>query len=1167
MPLIWNSRVSHLLGNNFGLAKRILESQRKKLTSDQIKMIDNVFLEQINMGIIQEVKNIDDIVSNSNSYSFLAHMPVFRPEKPSSPCRVVFLSNLNAKGSNVISHNQAMLAGPPLNRKLTTALLNLRFNKYVLCFDLKKAFLQIELSPADQHRLLFLWYKDVTNGDYSLVTYKNVRLSFGLRCSPTILMLALYKILMIDTEKDSAEIRALKKQIYSLIYVDNGACTSNDSLDLKNKFEKLDSIFNPYKFELQQFVTNSIELQTAIDKKEGVNTEIDTKLLGVRWDRISDTLATKQIKLNEKAASKRQILKSIAENFDPEGYNLPVLNRARLFMHRLQLKSELGWDSILGSELLQEWRRISVQANGGESLKVPRYLGKMDHEFDLIAFTDSSKDLYGTVIYIYNRTENTVGFLRGKNKVINKQLKQKSIPTLEFLALSFGAEVLLEVYNELTGPDCVETININNLYVYTDSYVALNWLNNYNHMQKLRNLSVFTMNRLAKIVNLCKKEPITFKFVAGFDNPSDFVTREISEKRLKATNYLRGPEFLTNPSLCNGDMIEVQLPNKIAEFSKADYRVDQGPGLFGSVYLNSDGHKTTYDTQLERFSKWKSLLNSYVGQLRFINNVRKNLKMKKSFKFNSMHIIPDNELRSVAMRLIIKFDQATWFPQVLEYFNNSSKNTAIKDIPPIITQLNLALDKYGVIRVKSKLYPRMSEEEKYAFPVLISQKSRLAELIISEYHERLGHANRFTVLSEVRKKIWIPRAFLLVKRLTSDCLLCKRLHGRVVRLSKNCYRDFRVKPEMSAFKNIFLDYLGPFECIVDSKKKERKKVWLLVVCCLWSRAIKIHICYDYSASEFLKALQKQIFEYGLFSLCMSDAGTPILGGVRKIKDYIFNNRVIQEFFVEQNIDHINFSSYPKGNHTLGGLIETCNRMIRKLLYGCVRNLILTLSDMHFLTVQVCSLLNKRPLVLKETLRNNSDLDVPQTITPEMLIFGRPLSYLNIIPELYPNDVINIDITNIDFEKELEKLKKASQRLCTLYEDQFLQDLLVQSVQKKAGFKPIKHRQLKIGDLVLIKDMLLKPHQYPIGRVIKVVKNIINEVTEVTLIKANRETVRRHVSSVIPLLSLASDYPLADDNDSEDYFNDGLMQKNNKVQRKAAVAGLEKIKKDYKSGVV
>ena len=112
-----------------------------------------------------------------------------------------------------------MYSGPCLNQKLTVALILLRFDLKLLCFDVKKAFLNIELDEIDQSKLLFLWFKNATNNDFSIQAYKNVRLSFGLRCSPTILMVALFKILIVDSEDDSAKLKNLKQLIYSLTWI------------------------------------------------------------------------------------------------------------------------------------------------------------------------------------------------------------------------------------------------------------------------------------------------------------------------------------------------------------------------------------------------------------------------------------------------------------------------------------------------------------------------------------------------------------------------------------------------------------------------------------------------------------------------------------------------------------------------------------------------------------------------------------------------------------------------------------------------------------------------------------------------------------------------------------------------------------------------------------
>ena len=62
---------------------------------------------------------------------------------------------------------------------------------------------------------MFLWSKDPVGGDFTIEGYRNVRLSFGLRCSPTLLMITLYKILILDVQNDSDRLRELKRLIYS----------------------------------------------------------------------------------------------------------------------------------------------------------------------------------------------------------------------------------------------------------------------------------------------------------------------------------------------------------------------------------------------------------------------------------------------------------------------------------------------------------------------------------------------------------------------------------------------------------------------------------------------------------------------------------------------------------------------------------------------------------------------------------------------------------------------------------------------------------------------------------------------------------------------------------------------------------------------------------------
>ena len=102
MPLMWNENYKGLLGRNFNLAKQILLASLRKLkkNKDQFKMIHEVIDNQRKMGVIEPIENLDSFIADFPESCFLAHMPVFRHDKDTTKCRVVFLSNLAGKDVN-----------------------------------------------------------------------------------------------------------------------------------------------------------------------------------------------------------------------------------------------------------------------------------------------------------------------------------------------------------------------------------------------------------------------------------------------------------------------------------------------------------------------------------------------------------------------------------------------------------------------------------------------------------------------------------------------------------------------------------------------------------------------------------------------------------------------------------------------------------------------------------------------------------------------------------------------------------------------------------------------------------------------------------------------------------------------------------------------------------
>ncbi|XP_068234742.1 uncharacterized protein [Palaemon carinicauda] len=798
MPLLWNSKVSHLLGRNYNLVKAVLKSNLKKLRKNELHLhlMDDAIKEQEQLGIIQRIPNLDQYMEEHPEHSFLPHMGVFKLNRETTKCRVVFLSNICEKDLSkpaTVSHNQSIHSGPCLNQKIASALLHLRFGSKLLCFDIRKAFNQIELNPSDQNKLLFLWYRNVKKGDFSLVGYKNVRLSFGLRCSPTILMLSLYKILVLDTEGNSEEVVCLKRLIYQLFYMDNGAFTCSDSSTLKWAYQLLPSIFEPYKMELQQIVTNDSSLQEDIDAGLENKTDSKVKLLGLQWHRQDDILSTRPIALEGSANTKRLILRSIASNFDLYNFNGPVFNRSRVFMHGLQCDKSLGWDDPLSQERMKEWNCISRQANATPEIMVERFVGERDASYRILACVDASSLMYGAVLYIENIDTGKVSFVLAKIRIVNANLKTKSIPSLELQAISLGTEMLMELYKELSGPACVIPINIKALTLYSDSLVVLTWVNSYaSKLDKMQGKSNFILNRLHRINQLCEIFPVNFTFTSGQNNPGDCITRCLSYKQLKKTNYFSGPQIQSSDVAISQNVLSFTIPNPL--FKINDDNVESKDVGSYNIQCNKLSISSEYLVSPNRYSDFRHLVAVIARVLRCWNKWKARTKLNRP-TCKDLMVIESGYYKEAVMHIILK-DQLVYFPEVFDYFGSDLKR--VKNIPNLVSQLNVYPDQVGILRVRSKC-DRWKEGERCYFPILLHKHSELTKLIILDLHVRLKHAGCYSLLAELRKEFWIPHYFSVVKNVLKDCVTCKRYNGRSVKLNQSPYRDVRLLPSEIPF--------------------------------------------------------------------------------------------------------------------------------------------------------------------------------------------------------------------------------------------------------------------------------------------------------------------------------------------------------------------------------
>ena len=420
--------------------------------------------------------------------------------------------------------------------------------------------------------------------------------------------------------------------------MDNGAVSSASSEVLIWAYSRLNGISNPYKFELQQLHTNDNSLQAVIESEQNSD-NIDcektalTDLFGLRENKEKDSLLTQ----------------------------------------KKQLNVDLGWGTVLTADLIKTWVNIAKQVNASLPFSIPRFIGNRDGDFQLVAFVDSSKLLYGVTVYIKDLQTNRVSFLTVKNRMIGKSLESKSIPCLVLSSILLGCELLVELCDDLAGNNIINPINITKRSLYSDSLVALSWITSYaNKLEKMNKQGVFIINRLEKIEKLYFNRTIEFSFIKGNSNPADCITRPLSYKLLLKSNYHTGPEFLSEkdrkPHMSRAEIMAFTLPKQEANSIS---RVVNSTAVF-SVAVSSLEHLIP----LERYSSLTKLIAVHSA-------VRKAAHL---FKPQLGNISLEVNSTDLALTSILKEDQEIHLGEVLQYF--SCPALAVKAIPPLITQLN-----------------------------------------------------------------------------------------------------------------------------------------------------------------------------------------------------------------------------------------------------------------------------------------------------------------------------------------------------------------------------------------------------------------------------------------------------------------------------------------------
>ena len=291
-----------------------------------------------------------------------------------------------------------------------------------------------------------------------------------------------------------------------------------------------------------------------------------------------------------------------------------------------------------------------------------------------------------------------------------------------------------------------------------------------------------------KDLDIKLKETLNLAFDL-YVNPSDFVTRPSSFKVLQNTNFYSGPEFLKASIANMSQDTVVNIPNPVLR--PASDQWDSREETVQANVATAERRTPQHVLPIDKYADFFRMVRVCRYVLLFIDKLKLKRQTRCQGENNENVCSSEGNLYKQAYDMIVRTEQEIFYPEVFNYFH--SKPKSVKNIPDIVLKLNLYTDDSGVLRVKSKI-----PSEYGARPALLPKESLLTRLIIRSIDEKLSHNGIYPVLKDVQKIFYSST----VKKVLKECIVCRRLNERPIKLNQSSYRDFRVnlvKPPMPTY--------------------------------------------------------------------------------------------------------------------------------------------------------------------------------------------------------------------------------------------------------------------------------------------------------------------------------------------------------------------------------
>ncbi|XP_062541397.1 uncharacterized protein LOC134209425 [Armigeres subalbatus] len=368
------------------------------------------------------------------------------------------------------------------------------------------------------------------------------------------------------------------------------------------------------------------------------------------------------------------------------------------------------------------------------------------------------------------------------------------------------------------------------------------------------------------------------------------------------------------------------------------------------------------------------------------------------------------------------------------------------------------LDYEGVLRTRGRIEAAPYTTTEAKFPVILPKRHAVTFLIVDWYHRYYRHANRETIVNEIRQRFDIPTLRRLLDKVMNDCVWC-----RIVKAAPNPpimapLPEVRLTAFIQPFTFTGLDYFGP---ILVKMNRSNVKRWVALFTCLTTRAIHLESVHSLSTESCIMAVQRFVSRRGLPREFWTDNATCFQGTSNKLK--MISEATRKALAEKFTTSYTTWKFIPPAAPHMGGVWE---RLVRS-----VKVAISTITDsprrpddetLETVLLEAEAMINSRPLTYVPL--ESAD---QEALTPNHFLLGSSSGR-----KFMPTE-------DIDVCSALRSSWKLARYITNSFWNRWLKEYLPVITRRCKWFQDVK--DIAVGDLVLVVDGKIK-NQWIRGRI-------------------------------------------------------------------------------------